>query len=116
MLNGMSDGKFKEALNKIIEASYTDSGEADNDEYLRDCEDLRNFSIDWRDEQTIKFQLKALALIDYQVEESKWKLTPYGNSSLIKLRAIPKGYYDNYEYADETSELSERSEVEEAKN
>lgn len=116
MLNGISDGKFKETLNKIIEAYYTDSGEAGNDEYLKDCDDFRNFSVDWRDEQTIKFQLKALALIDYHAEESKWKLTPYGNSSLIKLRAIPKGHYDNYDDTDEASELSERSEVEEAKN
>ncbi|GLO48335.1 DUF4062 domain-containing protein [Pseudomonas putida] len=112
MLDGISDNKFKEILNKIVEANYIDSGEADNDEHLEGFINLSNFTVDWRDEQTIKLQLKALALIEYHSELSKWKLTPHGSSVLVKLRAIPKGYFDNDDEADTISEASACNQIE----
>lgn len=107
MLDGVSDNKFKEILNKIVATDYVDSGEADRDEHLQGFENFNSFTIDWRDEQTIKFQLKALGLIDYNSELSKWKLTPHGSSVLVKLRAIPKGHFDSSDEADAVSEVSE---------
>ncbi len=57
-----------------------------------------------RDEQTIKIQLRALGLIEQSkkarsIKETRtfWSLTPYGDSVLVKLRAIQKGDFTSPE-------------------
>jgi hypothetical protein len=61
---------------------------------------FRNFSVASHDEQTIKIQLRALGLIEQSkkarsVKDTRtfWSLTAYGDSVLIQLRAIQKGYF-----------------------
>lgn len=97
MLDGLSDEKYRETLNRIIESHYIDSGELEKDEYLKGHEQLRRFTIDWRDEQTIKMQLRALGFIEYSKASagtgSEWKLTKYGDTALLKLCAIQKDYF-----------------------
>ncbi|NWD86187.1 DUF4062 domain-containing protein [Pseudomonas sp. K5002] len=111
MLDGLSDHEYQEGLNKIVETDYIGSTEMESDEELKGHDSLRNFSVVWRDEQTIKIQLRALGLTEYNSEISKWKLTPHGSSVLLKLRAIPKGYFDQIERVDETSGVPEAPEV-----
>lgn len=105
MLDGMSDEQYRRTLNRIIESNYVESGEIETDEYLKEHAQFRKFSIDWRDEQAIKMQFRALGLIEYAKARagtgSEWKLTAYGDAALLKLCAIQKNYYN------EESELSE---------
>ncbi|TLP63645.1 DUF4062 domain-containing protein [Pseudomonas mosselii] len=114
MLDGISDHEYQVGLNKIIESDYVDSTQMKNDEELKGYDDLRYFSIDWRDEQTIKIQFKALGFTEYHSETSKWRLTPHGSTMLLKLRAIPKGLFEVDEEFDDISETSNRTEIEEA--
>jgi hypothetical protein len=97
MLDGLSDEKYHETLNRILESHYTDSGEIEKDEYLKNYEQLREYAIDWRDEQTIKMQLRALGFVEYSKARagtgSEWKLTKYGDAALLKLCAIQKDYF-----------------------
>ncbi|WP_336333894.1 DUF4062 domain-containing protein [Pseudomonas putida] len=106
MLDGITDHEYQEGLNKIVESDFIDSTQMKNDEELKGHDDLRNFIVDWRDEQTIKIQFKALGFTEYHSDVSKWKLTPHGSSTLLKLRAIPKGFFEIDEEANETSEIS----------
>lgn len=94
MLDGLSDEQFRETLNRIVEANYLESDEVEKDVHLLGHHGLKDFLIDWRDEQTIKIQFRALGLIEYskgQVRSgSEWRLTAFGDSSLLKLCAIHK--------------------------
>jgi len=107
MLDGLSESQFRGILNKVVEGAYLDSGEKDKDEDLEDCDRVEKVIIDWRDEQTIKIQFRALGLIEYSKgkgsAESEWRLTAFGDLSLLKLCAVHKDEYKYWNDGDEES-------------
>ncbi|WP_218168977.1 DUF4062 domain-containing protein [Pseudomonas sp. E6002] len=104
MFDGLSEEQFREILNRVVESEYLDSGEMEKDEHLQGCDEIRDVLIDWRDEQTIKIQFRALGLIEYSKGQgnsnSEWRLTPFGDSSLLKLCAIRKNEFKEWEEVD----------------
>lgn len=111
MLDGLSEDQFREILNRVVKGQYLESGELEKDEHLQDCDALRDVLIDWRDEQTIKIQFRALGLIEYFKGQgnlaSEWRLTAFGDSSLLKLCAIRKN--DFIDWQDEEGSNSEEA-------
>ena len=91
-----------EASNPQIKASMDTFAEEQNIEKLRENEqigntEIRNFSIRSDDFQTVIIQLRALGLITKSVKnrsvkdtETYWKLTPYGDEIMTRLRAIER--------------------------
>lgn len=107
MLDGLSEEQFREILNRVVEGEYLDSGEMEKDEHLQNCDQVEDVLIDWRDEQTIKIQFRALGLIEYSGKQGKpsseWRLTAFGDSSLLKLCAIHKNYFKDWQKEDESN-------------
>jgi predicted MarR family transcription regulator len=61
--------------------------------------ELRNFSLNQDDFQTVKIQLRALGLIiksdkarSVKDVDTYWTLTPYGDEVMTRLRAIRRQY------------------------
>lgn len=104
MLDGLSDDEFRKILNRVVEDEYLDSGELEKDANLQGCSQVRDVLIDWRDEQTIKIQLRALGLIEYSKEKGsqspQWRLTSFGDTSLLKLCAIQKNHFKDWQEKD----------------
>lgn len=105
MLDGLSEEQFRKILNRVIEDEYLESEEMANDEHLQGCGNIRDILIDWRDEQTIKVQFRALGLIEYSKIQgnpgSEWRLTAFGDSSLLKLCAVHKDDFKDWQIKDE---------------
>ena len=107
MLDGLTEEQFREILNRVVEGEYLESGQMEKDEHLQDCDRIRDVLIDWRDEQTIKIQFRALGLIEYSKgqgrSDSEWRLTAFGDSSLLKLCAIRKNDFKDWQDESESS-------------
>jgi hypothetical protein len=93
MINEATEGDLAQALNRLI------SDLASGLKKSKDLKDLvlMNFRIDSDDFQTIKIQLRALGLITKSTKSRSvkdkatyWTLTPYGDTVMTRLRAIPK--------------------------
>jgi len=98
MLDEATDEKIRNGLNQMVRERLLHDD--DYKEQREGYSNLRNFSINSHDEQTIKIQLRALGLIEQSkkarsVKDTRtfWSLTTYGDSVLVQLRAIPKGVY-----------------------
>ncbi len=91
-----------EASNPQIKNSIDAFAEEENIERLRENEQIGNtavqhFSVKNEDFQTIIIQLRALGLITKSVKsrsvkdtETYWKLTPFGDEIMTRLRAIER--------------------------
>jgi hypothetical protein len=98
MLDEATDEKLRNGLNQMVrDRGLDDDGLKEKQEGYTG---FRNFSVASHDEQTIKIQLRALGLIEQSkkarsVKDTRtfWSLTAYGDSVLIQLRAIQKGYF-----------------------
>lgn len=94
MINELIEEEFRGALNSFAEELATP--ETRKDKVFQTMR-LRNFRLVDDDFQTIKIQLRALGLIDKSTKprsvkdtSTYWKLTPYGDMVMTKLRAIQR--------------------------
>lgn len=102
MLNEIDDDQFRIEICQLVKSEFI--GRSDLLEDLTGFKNFRNFIVEPRDVQTIKIQLRALGLIEQSkkvrsVKDTRayWNLTPFGDSLLVQLRAIPKGEYKTWE-------------------
>lgn len=92
MIDEASEGELKKGIESFIAYEFTD--ELQKQKTLKDSK-LHNFTIDQADYQTIKVQLRALGLITKSSKQRSlrdtgtyWTLTPYGDATMTRLRAI----------------------------
>ncbi|PXA04356.1 hypothetical protein DDZ13_07435 [Coraliomargarita sinensis] len=95
MIHEATDLQLKRRLNETY--SKIAATKAKKDKNFKDLKRYRNFEIDSDNYETIKIQLRALGLITQSIKQrsvkdtaSYWKLTPYGDSVMVRLRAIEK--------------------------
>lgn len=85
LLSESAESNLKKVLNRFVES-------VDNDPVVDTG--LEDFSLDSNDFQNIKIQLRALGLITISERtrgsEPCWTLTPYGDMTLTKMRAIKR--------------------------
>lgn len=112
MLDEATDEQIRAGLNQLVRSRTLEAW--DIDEELKPYEDPVSFTITPRDEQTIKIQLRALGLIEQSkktrsIKDTRtfWSLTPYGDATLVQLRAIRKGDFKPVE--DERVEATQAS-------
>jgi hypothetical protein len=94
MINEVSDLSLKKALDSFVQSRNLEL--LSKKPELHGIE-LRDFSLNNDDFQTIKIQLRALGLIDMSVKarsihdkSTYWTLTPYGDSTMTHLRAVKR--------------------------
>jgi hypothetical protein len=94
MINEAPESSIKDALDNL--AGHCCREDHGNDSQL-DGKDLSGFSIIQDDLHTIKIQLRALGLITQSIKSRRpndlatyWTLTPYGDTVMTRLLAIPK--------------------------
>ncbi|WEW98424.1 DUF4062 domain-containing protein [Pseudomonas nitroreducens] len=100
MMDEADDMRIKQGLSKLMRDWMAEHYPGDKE--LKGFGPLRSFSVVARDEDTIKIQFRALGLIERSskarsVKDTRtfWSLTPYGDATLVKLRAIKKGDFDD---------------------
>lgn len=95
MINEASDSDLKRALNSVAKVLYEESHTSDNDV---DLDTVNNFEV-WEDDyHTIIIQLRSLGLIAQSIRARRaqdslitfWTLTPYGDTVMIRSRAIKR--------------------------
>jgi hypothetical protein len=94
MINEASEYRLKQAVDQYIEDANRERLKKKKD--IEDCV-LSAFSLNNEDFQTVKIQIRALGLIA-KSEKSRsvkdvatyWTLTPYGDETMTRLRAIKK--------------------------
>lgn len=102
MLDEIDDGRFEFEICQLVKSHLVENLHLHED--LTGYSNFRNFVVESRDVQTIKIQLRALGLIEQSrktrsVKDTRtyWSLTPFGDSLVVQLRAIPKGEYKAWE-------------------
>lgn len=92
MIGEASERRLKQLLDLLV--AETNKVRHQKDESLKQY-DLSQFSLKYEDFQTIMVQLKALGLIVQSVKphgvkdtDAYWTLTPYGDETMTRLRAI----------------------------
>jgi hypothetical protein len=98
MLDEATDDRIRAGLNRLVATHIIDDWKSDDQR--KKFTNLKNVSITARDEQTIKIQLRALGLIEQSkkarsIKDTRtfWSLTSYGDTVLVRLRAIRKGEF-----------------------
>jgi hypothetical protein len=92
LMSGVTNDQFKQLLLEMVKPWVEEQTESDVDvEYCR----MSSLELASRDEQTIKIQLRALGLIERleRGTSSFWRLTAFGDSTLVNLLAIGKGEF-----------------------
>lgn len=109
MMDESPDENLRIGLNRMIRERAISVFQ--DDEEMGQYGNLKNFSLTDHDEQTIKIQLRALGLIEQSkkarsIKDSRtyWRLTPYGDSVLVQLRAIGKGDFKSEEESEHQEE------------
>jgi len=95
MINEASEGSFKSGLDSLAEHRNRSVLQV-HDKFKGSR--IHSFSVNSEDFQTVKIQLRALGLIK-KSEKSRsvkdygtyWTLTPFGDETLMRLRAVRKG-------------------------
>jgi hypothetical protein len=89
MINGVTEVGLRDAINKFISAE-----EISALEHINEKDDnfsyINNIRIIDHDFQTIKIQLRTLGLIKQGSGARNWVLTPFGDSTMTKLRAVKR--------------------------
>ena len=94
MIDEVSDNDFRDQLSDYVRGQAFDELNESSD--LKDMH-LANFEVSDTDFHTIKVQLRALGLIaksskprSVKDTDTYWTLTPYGDTVMTRLRAIPR--------------------------
>ena len=96
MIDETSDSDFRDQVSGFVRESASDELHKSKD--LK-SQHLLQFEVSDEDFQTIKVQLRALGLITKSTKprsvkdtQTYWTLTPYGDTVMTRLRAIPRSH------------------------